>query len=103
MLGCLFVFNQYAYDSAATLIANHVDMGDIEDIDDENATTWGGLHNAGSWLLSTSALGLLAQLTFFMPRVAALHKVQPLSPPLPHFGRPIGALTNCCADFGRLD
>lgn len=83
MLGCLFVSNQYANadlpsgfaterNSAGTTgpdSAAQNDTGDFKAL----PGAWLGIQNAGSWLLSTSALGLLAQLTFFMPRIASLH------------------------------
>ena len=82
MLGALFVFNTYMSGNSLPTLEKNESGGLTENhsspTGEEDATALGtfvGIRNAGSWLLSTSALGLLAQLTFFMPRIASLHKV----------------------------
>jgi hypothetical protein len=102
MLGALFVFNKYFSSSSAatnidtsssttTTSATPTDGvpggssgGDGEDSSHEGGDGGGvvdnvlrlGFRNAGSWLLSTSAMGILAQLFFALPRIAAVHSVR---------------------------
>ena len=78
MLGALLVFNKYFSPQG---ILNETDGEVIFESQPgrkrqlvKDAFTL-GFRNAGSWLLSTSAIGLLAQLTFALPSIAALHKV----------------------------
>ena len=83
MLGALLIFNKYfsKYDDDAAsnnFLPNAGAGGDTTQQQQDTPVKTAmklGFRNTGSWLLSTSALGLLSQLTFALPRIAALHKV----------------------------
>ena len=91
MLGALLVFNKYfndialdngssdalGIDPALSVTQQAETYRDAGRGHEQNAVKNAvklGFRNAGSWLLSTSSLGLLAQLTFALPRIAAMHK-----------------------------
>ena len=78
MLGALLIFNKYFVQEAPG--SNMTATNDSSQQQGQGEKLVGkvlrlGFSNAGSWLLSTSSLGLLAQLTFALPRFAAMHKV----------------------------
>lgn len=73
-LGALFVFNKY-FNKDYNSFVNHKDAVPAAGALVDNVIRF-GFRNAGSWLLSIGSLGLLAQLTFALPRIAALHSVR---------------------------